>query len=361
MVPISVYAANPSFIIKSPDSTVKQGESFTVTVELKDNPGFNALQFALSFDKTKMEPVSASMGNLVKGALGATNEKASSGVMLAAASAATINGDGNVLTASFKALKDISKYDFSLIDVVFADSSGNDLLYSQSTKTQGGQTQPQTPVDPKDPSQPSGQGGSGSTSQQGDIPAGVETQTSSIVFTDVSGHWGESFIYGASEKGLFGGYGNGKFGPDDKITRAQFITVLWRMAGRPEPTTNAPFKDIEDLSDEFKKAITWGYEKKIINGESAEIFNPGGYAKRQEIVKMLFFYDGAKSGLETLFSSTYDSAYSDSSQVASWAKPAMYWAIYNTLISGKTSTTLAPIDTATRAEVAKILLKYSDL
>ena len=351
LIPISVHADSPTFVIKTPTGAVQLGAEFTVTVSLTGNPGFNALQYTLSFDKNAMECTYIELGSILRGSFSATNESGKNGANIAAAKADVMNGDGIIATYSFKAKKNISTFSFELTNMVFSTDSGDDIQYT--TKAEGTVTDP---------------GSQGTGSDAGLTPTGggteggkQETQVSTEVFTDVSGHWAESFIYGAVEKKLFGGYGNGKFGPDDKITRAQFITVLWRMAGKPECKETTPFTDIANQSDEFKEAIAWGYSKKIINGKSTTHFDPEGTATRQEIVKMLYYYNGAKSGMELMFTSAYDSAYTDMIQVESWAKPAMYWAIYNTILTGKTSTTLCPLDTTTRAEVAKILLTYSGL
>ena len=77
-------------------------------------------------------------------------------------------------------------------------------------------------------------------------------------------------------------------------------------------------------------------------------------------MKILFFLAGGVSGGETMLTSIYDDTFTDSGEIASWAKQAMYWGVYQELISGTTATTLSPAGTATRAQLAKILVSYVD-
>ena len=181
-----------------------------------------------------------------------------------------------------------------------------------------------------------------------------------LTFTDLEGHWGKADVLRAAELGLFNGYADGRFGPDDNITRAQFVTVLWRMAGSPATDGKTPFADIAGQSAEFRSAIAWGYQKGYVNGVSDTAFNPTGNLTREAAMKILFLYSGGVSGMEMLFTSVYDSQYSDSGKISAWAKAPMYWGIYNCLISGTSETTLSPGTPATRAQLAKILVQYID-
>ena len=75
-------------------------------------------------------------------------------------------------------------------------------------------------------------------------------------------------------------------------------------------------------------------------------------------MQILFALHGGYGGLEQMFTETYDKGFADSGEIADWAKSAMYWAYYNALINGTSETTLSPRGTATRAQLAKILVNY---
>ena len=83
-----------------------------------------------------------------------------------------------------------------------------------------------------------------------------------------------------------------------------------------------------------------------------------GSITRQEAMTILFKLHGGYGGLEQMFVETYDKGFADSGEIASWAKTAMYWAYYNALINGTGENALSPKGTATRAQLAKILVNY---
>jgi len=189
------------------------------------------------------------------------------------------------------------------------------------------------------------------------LPVKAEQQS----FPDVKGHWAEQYVMKAVEEGLFVGDANGNFNPDANVTRAQFITVLWRMAGRPEVTENLPFTDTENQLPEFKKAISWGYEKGYIKGVSETTFDPEATLTRESGMKILHLYSGGATGGELQFFAIYDGLLEDSDEISSWAKSSVYWGIYNKLISGTDEMFISPKGTATRAQLARILVSYLDM
>ena len=179
-------------------------------------------------------------------------------------------------------------------------------------------------------------------------------------FSDTVGHWGEDYISAAAARGLFSGYGDGRFGPDDPMTRAQFVTVLWRMAGRPEGEEETPFTDTGGESAEFRSAIAWAYRMGHVNGVSEDSFSPSGLLTREQAMKLLFYFAGGESGGEAGFYDVYDRGYADSAAISSWARGPMYWGVYNRIITGAGDGLLDPQGTATRAQLAKILVTYMD-
>jgi hypothetical protein len=178
------------------------------------------------------------------------------------------------------------------------------------------------------------------------------------IYSDTEGHWAVKQINEATELGLFKGNEDGLFNPEGKITRAQFITVLWREAGSPEVEPTHSFADIDNQNDEFKKAIAWGHSKGYINGVSETQFDPNGILTREAGMKMLHYYSGGLVGREMMFYNIYDVLLQDSDQISDWAKKSVYWGVYYQLISGTTGTTISPKDPMTRAQMAKIMVSY---
>ena len=176
-------------------------------------------------------------------------------------------------------------------------------------------------------------------------------------FIDMESHWGESFVQQAVEMGLFTGYPDGTFRPDGTISRADFVTVLWRSASSPEPKEDAPFADVP-ADAYYAKAVAWAKENGYVDGTGATTFDPAGALQRQAAMKILFCYNGGQSGLELLLTSVYDAAFADSGMIAPWAKAPLYWAYYNGIISGVGDDCLSPQTAVTRAQMAKILVNY---
>ena len=397
------YAADTTLEIKAPDKLPAVGETFEVEVDLTGNPGVNVLEFELVFDGSVVECTEVTEGAILEKMLYATNESYSSNsARISAAAVNAVKKDGAAATFHFK-VKKAPETDLAFLfrNANITDADGKSLPLTKKTAritvngkdpvapvvddTGNNQNSSDNPgasddtpssgdpsgdnppgTEPGNPDNPPG-GGTGIIDGVIDdvIEPGVDDTVDDIInpkspFDDTKGHWGEAYVAKAVQKGLFKGYDEKHFGPNDPVTRGQFITVLYRLAGSPETSAKTTFKDISGEIAEFQKAIAWGFEKKYVNGKSAASFEPKSNVTRQEAMKMLFNYSGGQRGMETMFTSTYDSRYTDSSEIADWAKDALYWGIYNTLISGTSDTTLEPGGTATRAQLAKILVIYTE-
>lgn len=377
--------------VNVPAAPISQGDDFTVTVELSNNPGISAIQTTLMYDNTKVECKTIVIKEVLRDMLSAKNPAADEGAIIASASLTATTEDGVLASYKFVAKEDIIDYDLGLEVVTLKDESGADIPYIVYV----GSVKQEEPVVPEEddeeeedvtvaPSRPSGSDGSSGGSvtvpkEEEDDPVisdvdvhekeeeENEEDVKDIVqdvivhlFNDATNHWAESYINRAVEAGLFKGDDLGNFHPDVNITRAQFITVLWRMSGSPEATIKAPFLDTADQIPEFQAAIDWGYEMGYINGVSDMAFDSDGTLTREAAMKILHSYSGGKTGNEFMFIDVYDNAYEDSEQISSWAKLSVYWGVYNKLISGISSTQLAPDGVASRAQIAKILVEYRD-
>lgn len=341
---LPVLAAGTSLKIDAPASLPAVGETFTVKVDISGNPGLCAAQYTLTFDGTVVECVSASVGDVLRGTLSATNPSASDGARVAAASVDPATGDGSIGVFTFRVLR-AGSTSFALKDGVFSDANGAAITTNVPSAVA-----PQKPSGTEKPEQP-----------KGDEPAAPSNpgENAGQTFLDVpKSFWGYESIERAAQLGYVNGVGGGKFEPNRQLTRAEFVTMLYRMAGKPAASTAAAFTDVPQNAW-YRDAVNWAAEKGYVNGTGENSFNPDGKITRQEVVTILFRYSGAQSGMEQMFSSMYDSQFADSGAIAPWAKTAMYWAIYNGVVNGTSPTTVSPTATATRAEVAAIFVRYS--
>ena len=108
-------------------------------------------------------------------------------------------------------------------------------------------------------------------------------------FSDVpKGQWYYDAVTWAAGSGVVSGYGNGKYGPNDPITREQLAVMLWRYAGKPESSGSLEdFADRERAEDYAVQALQWAVEKGIMSGKGNGILDPGGRATRGEAAQMV--------------------------------------------------------------------------
>ena len=402
---VSVRAAGPCLEAHLPESPVEAGEEFAVTVDLTGNPGILHIQFTLAFDRERMECTEIELGEALKAdmrtgqeqALSSVNPKGSDGAVLAAISLNPITKDGPVGIFHFKAKEKLSDFHFSIekiylgndaiekYDVTVTNAppsgesgvSGADSGKTQAAPQSNGGTGESVKSDSgtSAPDASKGNGGTSESAQSGGTsgldmrkgsgafgaaPASPSSATASPPFTDVAGTWAEDYIRTAAERNLFQGYADGTFRPNNQLTRAQFMMVLWNLAGRPDASKASPFEDMDTQIENFQKAVAWAYSKGFINGTSATTFSPTAPLTRQAAMKILFSYNGGRRGAEMMTASAYDSIFTDSGQISAWAKDAMYWAVYQTILSGSTPSTLNPGGIVTRAQLAAIMVRYTN-
>jgi hypothetical protein len=121
--------------------------------------------------------------------------------------------------------------------------------------------------------------------------AGQPEVTGENPFTDVNeNQWYAKAVIWAAQAGVVEGYGNGKFGPYDKITRQDLAVMLWRYAGKPTATqTSLDFTDAAKVSDYAQAALLWANEVGIVQGDK-NVLDPKGNATRSQAATMLMRY-----------------------------------------------------------------------
>ncbi len=166
------------------------------------------------------------------------------------------------------------------------------------------------------------------------------------LYTDVSPEaWYYNAAAFAAENGLMEGDG-GKFYPAKTATRAQFITVMYRMAGSPEVGTEG--------SEWWAPARAWAMAEGISDGERMS-----STISRQEAVTMLYrWIQKQGKGFEGLWA--FELEFPDAGDVADWADEAMHWMVMNHIIEGSNGQ-LLPKGTMTRAQMAQILMGFCNL
>lgn len=153
-------------------------------------------------------------------------------------------------------------------------------------------------------------------------------------------------------KGISGYY----FSPNGTTTRGQAVTILYRLAGSPSVSGDG-FSDVKS-SDWFYKAVQWASENGVASGYGGGRFGPNDTLSREQLAAMLYRYAQFKK-LDTSSAGGL-SGFSDSGSVSGYALDAMSWAVSKGLISGTSGGKLAPASTATRAQLAAILHRFCE-
>ena len=172
-------------------------------------------------------------------------------------------------------------------------------------------------------------------------------------FKDVKrSNWFYNDVYYCWENGLMNGVKADTFDPQGSTTRAQFATVLYRMANSPSVSgMTCPFTDVKQGSW-YENAVIWAYNAGVVTGTSQTTFSPDANVTREQLVTMLFRYSGASAPTGSL------NQFTDANQVSAYAVPAVIWAVQNGIVNGMGDGTFNPKGVATRAQLAKILHMY---
>lgn len=173
-------------------------------------------------------------------------------------------------------------------------------------------------------------------------PSTPDTSKDNLPFTDVaSGSWYYDGVKYVCDNGLMNGTSANEFNPNANTTRSMIVTILARMEG----------VNTSGGATWYTAGRAWAMENGISDGTNME-----GKITREQLAAMLYRYAKMK-GYDVSASASL-SGYTDASSVSGWATDAMRWAVSAGLINGRTATTLAPQGNATRAEVASILMRF---
>ena len=180
---------------------------------------------------------------------------------------------------------------------------------------------------------------------------------SDLPFKDVSvDSWYYDAVSYVYRNGLMNGISATRFAPNAKLNRAMIAQVLYNLEGetRSYPTV---FSDVAD-SAWYADAVNWAADKGIVEGYGNGKFGPEDNITREQMAAILYRYADYK-GYDVRASARL-SGFADEDQVSDWAEEAMSWAVAEDLMDGKGNNRLDPTGTATRAEVATILMRFCE-
>ena len=184
----------------------------------------------------------------------------------------------------------------------------------------------------------------------------------SAKFSDVPADvWYHSYVDFVVERGLMNGTGGDQFAPTAVVTRATVAQLLYNMEGKPSTSgMSNPFEDVKE-SDWYYAAVVWAANAGVVSGNGKGGFDPNSNVTREQLAIMLYNYVKYK-GYDLEATKDVDlNSFVDGSKTSIWAASQLKWACDLGLIGGKSVggvTYLAPQDTATRAEIATIFMRF---
>lgn len=177
-------------------------------------------------------------------------------------------------------------------------------------------------------------------------------------YRDVSeSDWFYDAVEYVAKNGLFYGTETYLFSPNDTMTRAMLVTVIYRMEGMPAVSSGSTFSDVV-TTEYYADAVKWASANGIVNGIGYNLFAPNDNVTREQIAAIIHRYSQYK-GYATSASGNLG-RFTDANAISSWALSDLRWAVGTGLMIGHDDGRLGPADNATRAEVATMLMRYCE-
>ena len=171
-------------------------------------------------------------------------------------------------------------------------------------------------------------------------------------FSDVSeGDWYYEAVRFVHERDLMNGYSDGRFGPNDPLSRAQLAQILFNKEGRPVVNYLLDFSD-EAGEAWYTEAIRWATSQGIVGGYGNGKFGPNDPITREQLAVMLWRYSGSPAATNK------ELHFNDESEISGFALEALRWAVESGILNGYGDGRLGPQGQATRAQVAQMLKNF---
>ena len=361
-----------SINLAAESKTATCGDEVTINITLNNNTGIIAALLKLDYDSSRIELTGIKDGGLLEGALFNPDYTKMPYTMLwNSASAKNFTDNGTLATLTFKVLETAKngeayiKLSYNENDVFDVDLNNVALNITNGTiKVVGAKADNNINTIENEyvyfEDEPISETTNNTASQNSTAPSENENKNhiKAPAFTDVDvKDWYYDAVMYATENKLINGISETSFGPDMNLTRAMLVTMLYRNENEPAIEKNIPFTDV-DTNSYYANAVIWAQANRIVSGISESEFAPDLSITREQIATIIYRYAKYKGyNINTVENADFLS-YSDSSEISVFAIEAMKYAITSGIITGKTESTLNPLDNATRAEVATILMRF---
>ena len=376
LVPGAFAADAPGRVVVS-DATGNAGETVEVVVRVEDNPGIISMALNVYYDRDKLALIKVEDGRLLPDSMFsesyasypyyagwldalATQDNVENGVLMVLTfKIADDCESGNTDISVAVKQQDIFDHDFN--EKAFVTETGTVIISGKDETSSGGGG---SSSGGGGGSSGSGASGGGSSKENGSSSDGKDEADENIPEEEVGSRyddfadldpngWYRSYVEYMLENKYMDGISDSCFDPDGTVTRAQLVTILYRIAGAPTTAgLSNPFTDVKGGSW-YYDAVVWAAAGGIVNGVTDDHFAPDSNITREQLAVILYRCSGASSPAENALN-----AYSDKGDISSYAVDAMKGAGGSNIMNGLSETRLAPGATATRAQAAAMLVRY---
>lgn len=202
-------------------------------------------------------------------------------------------------------------------------------------------------------------GGSGSSKEDNkdveeipeEVPEEIPEEIPIKVFADTQNHWASEAVSYVTTEGIMKGISDDEFAPDEKLTRAMLVTMLYRLSG---DVLDGNYTEFTDVSEDawYTEAVNWAVKSGITDGMGDGTFGADVPVTREQLALFLMRYANLCE-----VDTTVDDIITDN-ETSQWAQEAVSWANKTGLISGYDNGSLYPKNNATRAEIATVFMRY---
>lgn len=181
-----------------------------------------------------------------------------------------------------------------------------------------------------------------------------------LPFSDMSQNsWYYEDVLYLYQRGIMKGISGTQFGGGYQTSRAQLVTMLYRLAGEPDVFGIPPFSDVP-LGQYFTNAVKWASDNRIVSGYGNNVFGPGGSITREQLITLVYRYAASLGYDVTVTRADKLLSFKDAGKVSDFAVDAMAWACENRLMEGSSEGMLNPREAATRADIAVTFHRFCE-
>lgn len=331
-----------------------------VLIEYNGNTDMCGGSLNFVYDKTKLEVISIEDGEIIKNTTHFVNQNyADNAIRVNWVSTTELPENGQLIKIKFKLLgESFVKSNISINDLKVADGDGEKLIAEYEVIYQDAETPPENNTLPGNSNSSNRRPSTIVIKDEKEKDKQENVAISVLTFEDVKeDDWYYESVKYVFNNNLMKGISDVEFAPQDDVTRAMLVTVLYRLEKEPSTGGGFSFNDVS-IDAYYANAVLWAKNHGIVSGISDTEFAPDKNITREQIATIMYRYAEYKGYDVSIGRKANVLHYKDFISISEYAISPMQYAIVSGILKGKTETTLNPLDKATRSEIATILQRF---